>query len=285
MARHAATRGAILGATLAFAALGADPVQAVGIQPWISAEAGVFDTSPPPLPRDLVVQTDAKALTSGGTPVTASAAVATARGDALAQTTGGLLPSLKVRAATLTPDPGGSQPGRNAADGRAWLLGAYQHTGATSQTYNLTLDLSGVVAPDTGSSPLGDAILAAFASVYRTDVTIESQSIAGDDPELFLGFLAPNEIANGNLNLLPGQTNLTTGLSFTVSPGEKFYLYAGATALATNGVSVADGSNTLELVFDDTTNLQLVVDEIPEPASLLLLGAAAASLLVRVRRR
>lgn len=165
---------------------------------------------------------------------------------------------------------------------------AYQvFTSSMAQTIRLDITLDSVVTngPDGTSGVLSNVYVIGGSGFEVSDTFCSPGQFTFDGVYLCGSRIAQSELKptlNWS-NLFNGGDNpsLTDALTFDVSAGESFGIYAELSAGSFQGT--ADAFNTLSLSFEDDTGITVV----PEPASccllgIVLLGLSAAS---RIQRR
>lgn len=158
--------------------------------------------------------------------------------------------------------------GTSSAFGRASGVEGYTYSGAEARTFNLDIMLTGSVFDPTPAD--GDTSI--NASVY---IFTAPGFQFGFDYATLVFELGVTELAGSQLSLGNGETALADSLSFTLQPGQSFYLQAALGADAERDLSIADAFSTLSASFEDATGLVAASGTVvPEPSTavLFLLG-------------
>lgn len=195
---------------------------------------------------------------------------------------GALTPVLRAEAFAddLTPlsDPNIS--------GEAYALQTYQNISGTTQTYTLNLNLDGDVLDAPGSSYI-DAEVGVFMGI---DIVSDFASCGGAAEYLpgFSSWSCGAQVATGFspfIEISDGLQSITDTVSFDIAAGGTFTLYAELTALTFGGY--ADAFSTLDMTFEDTTNLSALGDmsSIPVPPAVWLFGSGLVALFGMSRRQ
>jgi hypothetical protein len=151
---------------------------------------------------------------------------------------------------------------------------AYQvFQSSTSQTIDLNISLHGIIA--------GDAFVLADVFVYGgTDFEVFDSPICPDSSLgkfLFDGtYFCGSRLGWSNLFINAGDVTLPDLLSFDVSGGAEFGVYAILRASSKAGS--ANATQTLSLEFSDDEFISAVETPIPEPGTFCLLALGLASL-------
>ena len=272
----------------------AAPSQGGGVYPRMAMESGVYDASPPPIPRDLVVDQDSSGLTVNGSGVSIGTNAASLRGSSSGWVNAGIAPSFGAKATTLNYDhPSASpfKPDRNVANTSGWMLAKFEYTGpATTKSVDLTL--TGTAARDTGVAD-ATAYVGGNVELYVPDVAFESSGpFLATTWEEILMLLAPfGQGPTGGMAGVeisdPGGSVLNGSFSFPVTDGMIFYLGMTFGASATYGASDADALTTFQTGFTDPTGIDVVIQEVPGaiPTPLAAAVAIPAMLVMLIRRR
>ncbi len=157
----------------------------------------------------------------------------------------------------------------------------YTYTGATPTVYAITYDVDGTII----GGPLTELSggFTVFGSGFNPNAEVQP----------VLGFTFDHKNGIG-ATLIP--VDLSGTVTFTVNPGDSFYVQATLTAItdsrSADMFASADASNTLAMQFTqgDTSLLtpgSAAASPVPEPAPIALLGIglSSASVLGRRRRR
>jgi hypothetical protein len=196
---------------------------------------------------------------------------------------GSFLPVLRARSAGL--EEIGTHPGFSSLCcyvnyGSAIAQGVqyYSYLGASPQSYSLTFNVDGVITAGafgniSGSLLVSDGIPDAFGELPFGNALGFDQAIFG-----------------GN-----GAWNATRTISFTVNPGEGFYVVGSLFAsVSPFGNGDADAANTFRVAFTDgdvsmlAATLNVATDPatvVPEPSTVVMLAAGMLMLAVVGRRR
>ncbi len=170
--------------------------------------------------------------------------------------------------------------------GEAYALQTYQNTSGTTQTYTLNLNLDGDVLNAPGSSYI-DAEVGIFMGA---DIFADYTSCSGAAEYLagFSSWVCGAQIAAGftpSIEISDGFQSISDTVSFDIAAGATFTLYAELTALTFGGH--ADAFSTMDMTFDDTTNLTALGDmsPVPVPAAVWLFGSGLMALAGVSRRK
>jgi len=170
----------------------------------------------------------------------------------------------------------------------AYGLQTYQNTSGTTQTYMLNLNLDGDVLQAPGSSYI-DAEVGIFAGI---DI-VSSFSLCGSGVSAnylagFGSWICGSQIDTGFLTSIEisgnGPQTVLDTVSFDIAAGDTFTIYAELLALTFGGY--ADAFSTLDMTFDDTTNLAALgpMATVPVPAAAWLFGSGLVGLIGIARR-
>ena len=222
------------------------------------------------------------ALTDGGVgSLFAATDISDSRGNAAAEVTldgssGLSMPVLKAEAYVTGPTiAGGVQP---SAFGTAFGVEGYTYQGAGPKTFNLDVDLTGVVvdpSPEDGDTDIQ-------ADIY---IFAEQDFLFISDIGTLIFEAGAQAITSTRLQLTAGQTLAQGTLTFQLAPGESIYLWALLSADAERDFSSADAFSTVVTSFQDPGGLTSASGGVPEPAlfGLLALGVVASLRRQRVR--
>lgn len=213
----------------------------------------------------------------GGQEVAAAAADFTdSRGNGAASSI--LSASSGISLPTLRAEAFVTGSGTSSAFGSASGVEGYTYNGAEARTFDLDIMLTGSVFDPTPAD--GDTSIDASIYVYS-------------GPGFEFGFdygtlvfeLGVVDLAGSQLTLGNGDTALSDSLSFTVQPGQSFFVQAILGASAERDLSSADAFSTLELAFQDASDLVAASGTVvPEPSTALLFMLGLAG-LARTGRR
>lgn len=199
----------------------------------------------------------------GGTETpSAASTVSDSRGNAAAEaqldaSSGISLPRLRAEAYVT-----GS--GSSSAFGRAVGVEGYTNTGPTAVTLDLDITLTGSVFDPTPAD--GDTSIEADINVFGGP-----GFLFGFDYGTLVFELGVEDVASSSVSLGAGDTLATDVLSFTVQPGESFFVQAQLSASAERDLSWADSFSTLTLAFQDPAGLTSASGTVvPEPGTALL---------------
>jgi hypothetical protein len=176
--------------------------------------------------------------------------------------------------------------GFHGAFGSAVAIQGYTFNGSTTQTLELTVDLTGqLTIPDAES----DASLGATVALF-SDLGFGYEEFYGNFFEFPVTWLTDTVTGfNAELSLIEGENGPVSKsgtLTFSVDPGDSFYLWAEINANAYSGPNadvIADGFNTLTMSFSDPSNLAPAA--VPLPAAAWLFGSAVLGLMGGIARR
>lgn len=171
----------------------------------------------------------------------------------------------------------GSSAVGKSGEGSSFGVQGYGYSGAATKTIDLDINLhatvtdgaSGYTANSAGASV---AVLKGSTLGWSTDFGTLVFEIAGETTSE-LG------LENLSLNAASISNDDSATISFSIDPGDNFFVVASLRARAKNGS--ADAWNTLTLDFDDDTGLTPTL--VPEPRCCWI--AAMATLLLAFRRR
>jgi len=197
---------------------------------------------------------------------------------------GALTPVLKAEAFSddLTPM---SDPFISAD---AYALQTYQNTSGALQNFTLNLNLDGDVLKAPGSSYI-DAEVGIFSGI---DIVPDFSSCGGGPSEWMAGFsswICGGQIGLGFLTSIEiasdGPQSFSDTVSFDIAAGDTFTIYAELRALTFGGY--ADAFSTLDMTFDDTSNLAALgpMSTVPAPAAIWLFGSGLLGLVGVAGRR
>lgn len=196
---------------------------------------------------------------------------------------GALTPVLRAEAYAddLTPmsDPNIS--------GEAYGLQTYRNNSLFTQTYTLDLSLDGEVLKAPGSSYI-DAEVNIFSGI---DIVASYSDCSGTSVRLtgFNSYICGSEIATGFTPYVEfattGSHSLNDTVTFDISAGGTFTIYAELTARTFGGY--ADAFSTLEMTFDDISNLEALgpMEAVPVPAAIWLFTSGLIGLIGVARRK
>lgn len=171
--------------------------------------------------------------------------------------------------------------------GEAYALQTYQNTSGTTQTYTLNLNLDGDILEAPGSSYIDAEVGIFMGSDIFADYTLcggAVEYLAGFNSwacgaQIAAGFTPYIEIGSDGLH------SISDTVSFNIAAGDTFTIYAELTALTFGGH--ADAFSTLDMTFDDTTNLTALgnMSAVPVPAAVWLFGSGLMALVSVSRRK
>lgn len=248
---------------------------AVVLDPQWGAEATTATFWAPSYWTDFALDSD------GGVAVeSAYSDIADARGNAKASAEllagGGITPTLKAEAYHT------SEPSLDGAYGSAFAIEAYQYNGLATLDLTLTGTLTGDLYKPSGS----DDATGISAQIYIFKE--RNFYYCGDIGTLLGEYLA---VSKGDFSL--GINETVTGgvdadsMTFTVDPGEIFYLWAELNTYGLWDNAYADAFSTLTLDFDQDGDLQahaLGNPAVPIPSAILMIGPALLA-LIGLRRK
>lgn len=171
--------------------------------------------------------------------------------------------------------------------GEAYALQTYQNTSGSIQTYTLNLNLDGDVLDAPGSSYI-NAEVGIFSGI---DIVSDYSSCGGGSSEWMAGFssyICGLQLATGftpYIELTGGPESISDTVSFDIAAGQTFTIYAELEALTFGGY--ADAFSTLDMTFDDTSNLAALgpMTAVPVPAAAWLFGSGLLCLVGVTRRK
>jgi hypothetical protein len=172
-------------------------------------------------------------------------------------------------------------------NGEAYALQTYRNSSGTTQTYTLNLNLDGDVLDAPGSSYI-DAEVGVFIG---SDIFASYTSCSPGTAQYLAGFnswACGAQVAAGftpYIEISGGLQSISDTVSFDIAAGDSFTLYAELLALTFGGY--ADAFSTLDMTFDDTTNLIALGDmsPVPVPAAGWLFGSGLIALVGLSRRK
>ena len=158
----------------------------------------------------------------------------------------------------------------------------FQYTGATPGTLQLAFSLDGLVSDLPGNI---ETYVLAQVAVFN----LANYQFSSDFGTLVSEFGAvPKASDLTTLQILDdtggGMASRTATLSFSVVPGETFYVWERLDTSARLDSRFADAFNTMTAAFDHP-ELVVAVNNVPEPGSLLLLVCGVAVLSLGGSRR
>lgn len=155
------------------------------------------------------------------------------------------------------------------------MLG-YTYTGATSTTISLDIMLEGEAGGE-GYVYSNVAVILGDVNDYSHDYATFIYEVVPGNPDLsVLG------TSNLDLEVDVGQQMLMDSISFTLDPGDEFFVWAGLNA---GGVrdGYGDAFNTLSMSFSDNTGITPGI--VPVPAAVWLFGSGLIGLIGVARRK
>ncbi|MBK7948247.1 MAG: hypothetical protein IPK00_05800 [Deltaproteobacteria bacterium] len=156
--------------------------------------------------------------------------------------------------------------------GDAFAVEGYSYDGAEPSSFTIDVSLTGVVVD---STPVDlDTSIDARVVVFQE----APFSFTSDYGTLVFEFGAV-PIDETQLRLTGSSTSASSSLTFTVNPGESFYVWATLGADAERDLSSADALSTLTMVFQDSTGLTAA--SVPEPGAMPMLCAGVLLLASR----
>jgi hypothetical protein len=155
----------------------------------------------------------------------------------------------------------------------------FSYTGSEPTRITLNINLTGSHSNNVGDGYASNSTGASIA-VLRTN---QLQWYPSFGTLVYEGGPPEEDRFVTNLFLSASEPGTPMGsLTFTIDPGQDFYVVAQLTSVAQNGV--ADASNTLVMNFSNATGLT-AVSAVPEPHAALLLLAGLAGLRFAAKRR
>lgn len=175
---------------------------------------------------------------------------------------------------------GFSGPDSRVDSGAVGMLG-YTYAGATSTTISLDIVLEGEVG---GTTDEFDAWVNSNVAVILGDVDYYTTHYPTFIFEVVPGTPGLEELGTSNLSLdlNAGQQTLMGSISFTLDPGDEFFVWAG---LEAGGIrdGYGDAFSTLTMSFSDDTGITPSI--IPVPAAVWLFGSGLIGLIGFARRK
>lgn len=182
------------------------------------------------------------------------------------------MPALRAAASSLSSSLG-------SGFGDAFAVEGYSYVGEGPTIFTIDVSLTGTVVDAT---PVDlDTSIDARVVVFQ-----ENPFFFSSDYGSLVFELGAVPIDETQLSLTGSATSVASSLTFTVNPGESFYVWATLGADAERDLSSADALNTLTMAFQDSTGLTAA--SVPEPGASAMLGAGVLLLAARrgrVRRR
>lgn len=176
----------------------------------------------------------------------------------------------------------------------AWATGmhGYTYTGDVTITEGIDIALTGEMG---GTTSFGDVELAARVMVvlgtgisdFMTGYSAFDEYVFYDDDGLGLVKL---DSSYRGIQVMGSPQTVTDSLSFTLNPGDEFFVWSQLFAQGTRG-GYADGYNTLTMSFVDGTNIIPTpsisggIGEVPVPAAVWLFGSGLIGLIAVARRK
>ncbi len=217
-----------------------------------------------------------------GQQVFSQAAIETADVSAAAEALLGqanLSPILKARSRLIDQSLGAS------ASAIAAALEGYTYLGTTTTTIQYNFTITGDVSTPVGAAR--DSSIRSFVE-FLIAPTLEANFTGDIDNILqFIQFQNTTEFLGDDSAELSG--NVVGGVangsvSFSVDPGDTFYMFADLFADSYSFSASADAFSTFTGSFVDASQLRAASNTIPEPSSLLLMALATTGLLCRQGR-
>ncbi|MBU1055550.1 MAG: hypothetical protein KKC46_17270 [Proteobacteria bacterium] len=223
--------------------------------------------------------TDFNPTNDGGQGVSyAQSSITDSRGSADAESVLGIASTLKAKAEHFD--------GINGAWANARTIQGYTYTGAASTTLTLNAILTGSLYDPAASDSV---IIGAEIYVYQPinfDYCYDPGTLLF---ELGAKLFYDEDYDNSSmaLSFLDTITNGSTSNSIflDLDPGQSFYVVSTLNATAVGSNSSADAYNTLNLTFDDTTDLALGATTVPIPGAIWLMGSGFLGMIAFIRRR
>ncbi|MBU1055837.1 MAG: VPLPA-CTERM sorting domain-containing protein [Proteobacteria bacterium] len=201
------------------------------------------------------------------------------RGSAEAESTLGLNINLKAKALHLSGLDNGAWATAQAIQG-------YTYTGAASTTLSLNAILTGSLYDPDASSRV---YLGADIYVYQPinfGYYYDPGTLLG---ELGAKLFYDEDYENSTMGLEFSDTitdgSVSDSILLALDPGQSFYVVSILHARAVGSNSWADAYNTLNLTFDDTTDLVLGATTVPIPGAIWLMGSGLLGMIALIRRR
>ena len=185
--------------------------------------------------------------------------------------------------ASLSAAPGLSTPilrARSEANSDVGIIAvargveAYTYLGTTTRRLDLVTILEG-----TATNPNNSSLTRVLADVYVMDADAAEAMypLTGDGILLQSGLATPFQ---SSIGIGPGAFPFVSGaVSFDVSPGDSFYVFANLATLAFDG-GTAVSMNSLTMSFvDDSDLVAASAAVVPVPAAVWLFGAGLVTLI------
>jgi len=166
-------------------------------------------------------------------------------------------------------------------DSSAVGMGRYTYTGATATTISLDIALDGERGGTTNPS---DAWVDSDVAVILGDVNdfvTHYPTFIFEVVPLTPGLSILGQ-SNLSLDLNAGPQTKTDGISFTLNPGDEFFVWAGIDAGGIRN-GFGDAFNTLSMSFSDDTGISSTM--VPIPAAVWLFGSGLLGLVGIARRK
>jgi hypothetical protein len=176
----------------------------------------------------------------------------------------------------------GQAPNGAVADASAFASDLFQYTGTTPTALSVSFNLEGIVSDTPADNTLITGIYARMAVLANTPnyhflpfldtLVFELGATLWDSESLQI------DQDTGGLT-----ATRTGSLSFSVNPGDTFYVWQKLNVAAVRGARFADAFHTLTSTFSEPQNVRSL--SVPEPTSIgLLTFASAVTMLRRMSR-
>lgn len=205
--------------------------------------------------------------------------------EASATINGGPVPAPStLRARAILTGNVSDQPGVTDATAfsTAFASDLFQYTGNVPTNLSITFRMTGSLANNPGD-PSGQTLLAAAVAVfadanYRFETSLDTLRFEGSTPPVTKA--VDQSTLLRTLHTSGNTIALQRTLTFSVVPGEQFYVWQRLSAWAAGDARAADAYSTLTATFSQPDLVQNLAI-IPEPGTGLLLGVGLAIAALR----